>query len=84
VFTGNREGYFQAFDARDGKLLWKASLGGCIAAGPVTYSAEGKQYVAVAVAQALMPAAPRLIGALGRRPPERVPMSRGCPLGPAE
>ena len=23
VFTGNREGYFDAFDARDGKLLWK-------------------------------------------------------------
>ena len=49
-----------------------------------SYAVDGKQYVAVAVAQALMPAAPRLIGALGRRPPERVPMSRGCPLGPAE
>jgi alcohol dehydrogenase (cytochrome c) len=48
VFTGNREGYFQAFDARDGKLLWKASLGGYIAAGPVTFSVDGKQYVAVA------------------------------------
>jgi len=48
VFTGNREGYFHAFDARDGKLLWKISLGGYIAAGPVSYSVEGKQYVAVA------------------------------------
>jgi alcohol dehydrogenase (cytochrome c) len=48
VFTGNREGYFQAFDARDGKLLWKVSLGGYIAAGPVSYAVEGKQYVAVA------------------------------------
>jgi alcohol dehydrogenase (cytochrome c) len=48
VFTGNREGYFLAFDARDGKLLWKASLGGYIAAGPVSYSVDGKQYVAVA------------------------------------
>jgi len=48
LFTGNREGYFLAFDARDGKLLWKASLGGYIAAGPVTYSVDGKQYVAVA------------------------------------
>jgi outer membrane protein assembly factor BamB len=37
VFTGNREGYFQAFDVRDGKLLWKASLGGYIAAGPVPW-----------------------------------------------
>jgi alcohol dehydrogenase (cytochrome c) len=48
VFTGNREGYFHAFDARHGNLLWKVSLGGYIAAGPVTYSVEGKQYVAVA------------------------------------
>jgi alcohol dehydrogenase (cytochrome c) len=48
VFTGNREGYFHAFDARDGKLLWKASLGGYIAAGPVSYSVDGRQYVAVA------------------------------------
>jgi alcohol dehydrogenase (cytochrome c) len=48
VFTGNREGYFHAFDARDGKLLWKASLGGYIAAGPVSYSVDGKQYIAVA------------------------------------
>ncbi|MGA2721620.1 MAG: PQQ-dependent dehydrogenase, methanol/ethanol family [Bryobacteraceae bacterium] len=48
VFTGNREGYFHAFDARDGKLLWKVSLGGYIAAGPVAYSVDGKQYVAVA------------------------------------
>ena len=48
VFTGNREGYFHAFDARDGKLLWKVSLGGYIAAGPVSYSVDGKQYVAVA------------------------------------
>jgi alcohol dehydrogenase (cytochrome c) len=48
VFTGNREGYFEAFDAHDGKLLWKISLGGYIAAGPVTYAVDGKQYVAIA------------------------------------
>lgn len=48
LFTGNREGYFHAYDARDGKLLWKASLGGYIAAGPVSYSVDGKQYVAIA------------------------------------
>ncbi|HUE11621.1 MAG TPA: PQQ-binding-like beta-propeller repeat protein, partial [Steroidobacteraceae bacterium] len=48
VFTGNREGYFHAFDARDGKLLWKISLGGYIAAAPISYSVDGKQYIAVA------------------------------------
>ncbi|HUP02997.1 MAG TPA: PQQ-dependent dehydrogenase, methanol/ethanol family [Bryobacteraceae bacterium] len=48
LFTGNREGYFDAFDARNGRLLWKASLGGYLAAGPITYSVDGKQYVAIA------------------------------------
>ena len=27
LFTGGREGYFQALDARTGELLWKSSLG---------------------------------------------------------
>ena len=26
-------------------MLWKASLGGQIANGPITYSVDGKQYV---------------------------------------
>ena len=33
LFTGGREGYFHALDARTGKLLWKASLGGQIVDG---------------------------------------------------
>ena len=48
LFVGGREGYFQALDARTGKLLWKANLGGEIVAGPMTYAVEGKQYVAIA------------------------------------
>ena len=28
LFTGGREGYFYALDARTGAELWKASLGG--------------------------------------------------------
>jgi alcohol dehydrogenase (cytochrome c) len=45
LFTGSREGYFSALDARDGKLLWKISAGGEIAMGPMTYEVNGKQYV---------------------------------------
>ena len=33
LFTGGREGYFYALDARTGALLWKASLGGQIVTG---------------------------------------------------
>jgi alcohol dehydrogenase (cytochrome c) len=45
LFTGGREGYFQALNARTGQLLWKANLGGQIVAGPITYQVDGRQYV---------------------------------------
>jgi alcohol dehydrogenase (cytochrome c) len=47
LFTGSREGYFLALNAKDGKLLWKADLGGPMLMGPVSYSVDGKQYVAI-------------------------------------
>ncbi len=47
LFTGGREGYFQALDARTGALLWKTSLGAQIVNGPVTYQVAGKQYVTI-------------------------------------
>jgi alcohol dehydrogenase (cytochrome c) len=53
LFTGGREGYFQALDARSGALLWKTILGGPIVAGPMTYQAEGKQFIAVAAGHSL-------------------------------
>ncbi len=48
LFSGGREGYFHALDARTGKLLWKVNLGGEIIAGPITYQVDGKQYVSIA------------------------------------
>lgn len=53
LFSGGREGYFFALDDRTGKLLWKASLGGQINSGPMTYAVNGKQYVAVDAGNAL-------------------------------
>jgi len=48
LFTGGREGYFQALDARTGELLWKSSLGSAqILSAPITYEIEGKQYVTI-------------------------------------
>ena len=46
LFTGGREGYFQALDARTGALLWKTNLGAAINSGPMTYRVGTKQYVA--------------------------------------
>jgi glucose dehydrogenase len=53
LFVGGREGYFQALDARDGKLLWKAILGGETSAAPMSYAVDGKQYVAIAAGHSL-------------------------------
>ena len=53
LFTGGREGYFQALDARNGALLWKATIGGEMAAGPLTYQVDDKQYVAIAAGHSL-------------------------------
>jgi len=47
LFTGGREGYFYALDAKTGKELWKASLGGSIVMAPITYRIDGQQYVSV-------------------------------------
>lgn len=47
LFTGGREGYFYALDARTGEVLWKASLGGPIVMAPITYELDGRQYVSV-------------------------------------
>ena len=53
LFSGGREGYFQALDARTGTLLWKANLGGQIVNGPMTYAVDGQQYVATIAGQVL-------------------------------
>lgn len=53
LFTANREGYFLVFDARNGSLLWRTRLGAQIPAAPITYSVEGKQYVAICAGHAL-------------------------------
>jgi alcohol dehydrogenase (cytochrome c) len=53
LFSGGREGYFYALDARDGKVLWKTQLGGQIANGPASYAVNDRQYVTVAAGNAM-------------------------------
>lgn len=47
VFQGDIEGVFHAYDAKTGQQLWHMRLGSGMGAGPVTYSVNGKQYVAI-------------------------------------
>jgi len=47
LFSGARDGSFFALDARTGKLLWQTNLGPSVAAAPITYAVNGKQYVSI-------------------------------------
>jgi glucose dehydrogenase len=44
---GSEEGNFFALDAETGKPLWQIQLGSAIRANPISYSVDGKQYVAI-------------------------------------
>jgi glucose dehydrogenase len=48
VFVGEGNGMFDAFDAHNGKKLWSFNCGAGVNAPPVSYSVNGKQYIAVA------------------------------------
>ena len=47
VFAGDIRGTFRAHDAKTGKELWKFNTGSGISAAPISYTLDGKQYVAV-------------------------------------
>jgi PQQ-dependent dehydrogenase (methanol/ethanol family) len=48
VFTGEGNGWFKAYDADNGSVLWSFQAGAGVNAPPSSYSVEGKQYVVVA------------------------------------
>ncbi len=48
VFAAAKDGNLIALDARTGAALWHYQTGGEINASPISYSVDGKQYVAVA------------------------------------
>ncbi|MGP0173279.1 methanol/ethanol family PQQ-dependent dehydrogenase [Pseudomonas sp. NCHU5208] len=47
VFTGNPEGYLQAFNAKTGEKLWQFQTGSGVIGSPVTWEMDGEQYVSV-------------------------------------
>ncbi len=47
VFIGDLDRYFRAHDVRTGDVLWQARLNTAVQGFPVTFTANGKQYVAV-------------------------------------
>lgn len=47
AFVGDVDRYFKAFDVKTGKELWRTRLGAPVHGFPITYAANGKQYIAV-------------------------------------
>lgn len=47
VFTGDLHGHIYAYDADDGKELWRFNAGSGLRGGPVSYAAGGRQYIVV-------------------------------------
>jgi len=48
VFAATREGHLIALDAVTGAFLWRFQTGGNMAASPMSFAVDGRQYIAVA------------------------------------
>jgi alcohol dehydrogenase (cytochrome c) len=47
AFVGDMNRYFRAVDVKTGKVLWETRLGTSVQGFPLTFSVDGKQYIAV-------------------------------------
>jgi len=47
LFTGDMARQVKAYDQADGKVLWQTGVAGVPNGSPITYSVDGKQYVAI-------------------------------------
>ncbi|MGA8433966.1 MAG: PQQ-binding-like beta-propeller repeat protein [Methyloceanibacter sp.] len=47
LFAGESYGWFRAYDSATGKVLWSFFAGAGVNAPPVSYTVDGKQYIAV-------------------------------------
>ena len=54
--SGDVNGNFRVFDQNTGKVLWETNLGSSVNGFPVTYTANGKQYVVVSTGASVVSA----------------------------
>jgi alcohol dehydrogenase (cytochrome c) len=47
AFAGDLDRYFRAYDVRTGRTLWQSRLGTSVQGFPVSFSIDGRQYIAV-------------------------------------
>ena len=65
AFHGDIKGWFKALDAKTGKVLWKFNAGSGISAAPMTYTLDGKQYIAVTSGRTQ--SIPAFLGSIGEK-----------------
>jgi PQQ-dependent dehydrogenase (methanol/ethanol family) len=65
VFYGNQHGILKAVDSRTGSVLWQFDVGTGILQSPITYTIDGKQYVAVVAGRTKGP--PSFFGKIGQK-----------------
>jgi alcohol dehydrogenase (cytochrome c) len=75
VFAGSLDRYLRAYDEATGKVLWETRLNDVPSSCPITYSVNGKQYVAMVVGNG---------GAQAATWPPLVPEIKNPPGGGAE
>jgi alcohol dehydrogenase (cytochrome c) len=49
IFSGSIDRYFRAYDDQTGKLLWETRLTDVPSNAPISYTVNGKQYIAIGV-----------------------------------
>ena len=47
IFAGDSDRYFKAYDSATGDVLWQTRLNDAVNSYPISYSVNGKQYVAI-------------------------------------
>jgi outer membrane protein assembly factor BamB len=65
MFYGTPSGILKAVNAQTGEVLWHFNVGTGIVQSPVTYLADGKQYLAVVAGRIKGP--PSFLGKTGQR-----------------
>jgi alcohol dehydrogenase (cytochrome c) len=70
VFAGALDRFVRAYDSSNGRLLWEQRLNDVSSSSPMTYSLDGRQYVAVVVGQGGFHAASYAASEL-KSPPDR-------------
>jgi len=54
LFSGDEDGYLMAFDATNGKNLWKINTGNRLVTAPITFKVDDKQYITMPSGAAIL------------------------------